>query len=254
MRDYFRMFWLCLHKAFKSKQVARNNLYNYIIDPFFTAVLFCLMNSEQDSKVILAGVSIIVIWSINIFECSYLMIDEKAEGTLGAILISPFQTQFLLFSEVLCTMILSIPAIIVVFLAGWCIMPFSFSLSELPYLIWAYFLCILAISTIGLLLASLLLFTRSARGIMNIIEYPFYLLSGVIVPVERFPACFRWICELLPTTHALRLLQSSPFHFAKARESSLKCLLEIAIFHLIIAVVIQFTKKQALIKGTIDLY
>lgn len=253
--NIYNMFRLCIHKAFKSKQISKNNLHDYIISPFLTSTVFCLMNNEQDIKLILAGVSIIVFWSINIFESSYLVIDEKAFGTLGSILVSPFRTQFILFSEVLCTIVLNIPAVIVVFLAGYCITPFTLSITELLGFGLAYLLSILSISTIGLLVATLLLFTRSARGIMNIIEYPFYLLSGVLIPIEQLPLFFRWISYLLPTTHAFHIFHSVlAGNIMEIKESLLKCLVGIIIFHFIIARVIHFTEKQILIKGTIDIY
>ena len=109
--NVFKMFSLCFYKALKSKQISKNNIYNYVIDPFLTAVIFCLMNQKQDIRMVVIGISIMAFWSINIFECSYLVIDERAYGTLGSILISPFRTQFLLFSEIFTVMLLNIPVI-----------------------------------------------------------------------------------------------------------------------------------------------
>lgn len=253
--NVFKMFSLCFYKALKSKQISKNNIYNYIIDPFLTAVIFCFMNDKQDIQMILIGVSIMTFWSINIFECSYLVIDERAYGTLGSILTSPFQTQFILFSEIFTVMLLNIPVIIAVFLGGYCIQPYSFSIEKWGFFLLAYFLCILSISSIGLMIAVFLLFVRSARGIMNIIEYPFYLLSGILVPIEQLPIPFQWISRCLPTTYAFRLFQMAfDKNIGGVGKNLFRCLAGIIIFHFFIAIIIKFTERQALIKGTIELY
>lgn len=251
----FQMMLLCLKKALRSKQISKNNLYSYILDPFLTALTFCLMNSQQDMKFVLAGVSIIVFWSINIFECSYLVIDEKAFGTLGNILVSPFRTQSILFSEELCSMLLNIPTILVVFLAGYCIAPYKISVSEIGFLFLGYTLSILSIATIGLLIAILLLFTRSARGIMNIIGYPFYILSGVLIPVEQLPGAFKTIAMFLPTTHAFKILQISCTQNSNDVSGDIiLCILEILILHVIISRIIRATEKKVIIEGTLDIF
>lgn len=253
--NVFKMFSLCFYKALKSKQISKNNIYNYVIDPFLTAVIFCLMNQKQDIRMVVIGISIMAFWSINIFECSYLVIDERAYGTLGSILISPFRTQFLLFSEIFTVMLLNIPVIIAVFLGGYCIQPYSLFIEKWWLFLLAYFLCILSISSIGLMIAVFLLFVRSARGIMNIIEYPFYLLSGILVPTEQLSVPFQWISKCLPTTYAFRMFQMAfDKNTVGVGENLFRCLLGIVMFHFFIAIIIKFTERQALIKGTMELY
>lgn len=124
MQGIVQMFILCVKKAWRNKQISQNNLYEYWLSPCMTTILFCLMNKNQDVRLILAGVSVMILWSVNIFECAYIVIDEKVRGTLGYMLMSPFHTQFILFSEALSTVLFNVPVILVVGIVTYCICPY----------------------------------------------------------------------------------------------------------------------------------
>lgn len=255
--NYFAMFKLCLNKSFKTKQISKDNFYSYILEPFLTSIIFCYMNYKGDKSIvlILISVSIMILWSINIFESSYLIIDEKSFGTLSSILVSPFKTQFVLYSEVIINTVLNIPTIIVVFISGYIISPYTINISNIKYYLLAFLLCIIAISTIGLLIATLLIFTRSARGIMNIIGYPFYILSGIFISLDKIPVFFRWISYMLPTTHAFQIFNRIELgNYSSIWIDVFKCIIGVILFHIIISRVIIYTEKQIFVEGSLDVF
>jgi ABC-2 type transport system permease protein len=65
----------------------------------------------------------------------------------------------------------------------------------------------LSILSLGFVLASLVPTPRFAPLIGAVTFYPMLALSGLFFPLDRLPAAFRTIAFLLPTTHAVALLQ-----------------------------------------------
>jgi ABC-2 type transport system permease protein len=64
-----------------------------------------------------------------------------------------------------------------------------------------------SILSLGFVLASLVPTARFAQPIGAIVLYPMLAISGLFFPVSRLPAVLRAIAFLLPTTHAVALLQ-----------------------------------------------
>ncbi len=251
----FGMMGMCIKKAWRNKQVSQNYLYEYILSPCVTTVTFCLMNKNQDIMIILAGVSVMILWSVNIFECAYMVIDEKVNGTLGNILLSPFYTQFILFSEALGSVIFNMPIILVVFGATYWIHPYTLEWKGMLWFMAAYFLFMISIAVISVLLAAVLLYTRSARGIMNVIGYPFFILSGLLVPVEKLPVCIRWISGWIPSSHAFDIFRIALTGKTEELLKSVgRCLGTILFLSLLTGMILAYTRRQALVKGTIDVY
>jgi ABC-2 type transport system permease protein len=71
----------------------------------------------------------------------------------------------------------------------------------------AVLLSTLSILSLGFVIASLVPTARFAQPIGAAVLYPMLALSGLFFPVSRFPGALRAIAYLLPTTHAVALLQ-----------------------------------------------
>jgi ABC-2 type transport system permease protein len=65
----------------------------------------------------------------------------------------------------------------------------------------------LSILSLGFVLASLVPTARFAQLIGAVVFYPMLALSGLFFPLERLPAVWRSIAFVLPTTHAVALMQ-----------------------------------------------
>jgi ABC-2 type transport system permease protein len=76
---------------------------------------------------------------------------------------------------------------------------FSFTLAVL--------LSTLSILSLGFVLASLVPTARFAQPIGAAVLYPMLALSGLFYPVDRLPRALQALAYLLPTTHAVALLQ-----------------------------------------------
>ena len=71
----------------------------------------------------------------------------------------------------------------------------------------AVLLSSLGILSLGFVIASLVPTARFAQPIGAVVLYPMLAVSGLFFPLSRLPAALRAVAYLLPTTHAVALLQ-----------------------------------------------
>src|SRR4051812_5281528 len=76
--------------------------------------------------------------------------------------------------------------------------------------VWSFTLAVVlgtfSILSLGFVLASLVPTARFAQPISAVVLYPMLAISGLFFPVERFPRWLEAIAYILPTTHAVALL------------------------------------------------
>jgi ABC-2 type transport system permease protein len=71
----------------------------------------------------------------------------------------------------------------------------------------AVVLSTLSILSLGFVIASLVPTARFAQPISAAVLYPMLALSGLFFPVDRLPRAFKALAFVLPTTHAVALLE-----------------------------------------------
>jgi ABC-2 type transport system permease protein len=71
----------------------------------------------------------------------------------------------------------------------------------------AVLLSTLSILSLGFVIASLVPTARFAQPISAAVLYPMLALSGLFFPVDRLPRAFKALAFVLPTTHAVALLE-----------------------------------------------
>jgi ABC-2 type transport system permease protein len=64
-----------------------------------------------------------------------------------------------------------------------------------------------SILSLGFVIASLVPTARFAQPVGAAVLYPMIFLSGLFFPVDRLPRALQAVAYLLPTTHAVALLQ-----------------------------------------------
>jgi ABC-2 type transport system permease protein len=78
---------------------------------------------------------------------------------------------------------------------------------NVPSFLAAVLLSTASILSLGFVIASLVPTARFAQPIGSALFYPMLVLSGLFFPVEQLPVFWRLVASLLPTTHAVALLQ-----------------------------------------------
>jgi ABC-2 type transport system permease protein len=69
--------------------------------------------------------------------------------------------------------------------------------------------CILSLGMLGLLLASTFVLMRNANALANTMEYPIWLVSGMLIPVTALPGWTSPLAAVLPTTWGSRAVREA---------------------------------------------
>lgn len=75
-------------------------------------------------------------------------------------------------------------------------------------LIASYFLVMIAMYSLGLLIASLCKNMKIANLVCSLVYFPMLFLSGAVIPFELFPSGMQKVANVLPLTQGVQLLKS----------------------------------------------
>jgi ABC-2 type transport system permease protein len=68
---------------------------------------------------------------------------------------------------------------------------------------------ILSLGMLGLLLASTFVLYRNANAFSNLLEYPVWLVTGLLVPLSLLPGWVEWISWVLAPTWGVEALRNA---------------------------------------------
>jgi ABC-2 type transport system permease protein len=135
-----------------------------------------------------------------------IMAIYREGGILKRLRATPLSPVAILGAHVLVKLAFTLASLVLLILAGKRILPGALPVNVVSFTA-AVLLSTLSILSLGFLLASLVRSARFAQPVGALIFYPMLALSGLFIPVERLPTALRTVAVVLPTTHAVSLMQ-----------------------------------------------
>ncbi len=127
-------------------------------------------------------------------------------GILKRLRATPLSPATILSAHVLVKLLFTVVSLALLVLAGRRVFPGAMDVNLVSFTA-ALLLGTLSILTLGFVLASLVPTARFAQPLGAVILYPMLAFSGLFFPLSELPAWLRGVAYLLPTTHAVALLQ-----------------------------------------------
>ena len=127
-------------------------------------------------------------------------------GILKRLRATPLSPVTILGAHVVVKLVFTVVSLGVMVLAGRRVFPGVMHVNLLSFTA-AVLLSTLSILSLGFVIASIVPTARFAQPIGAAVLYPMVALSGLFFPVEKLPGYLRVIANLLPTTHAVTLMQ-----------------------------------------------
>jgi len=127
-------------------------------------------------------------------------------GILKRLRATPLSPVTILGSHVVVKLGFTAASLALLVLAGRRLLPGALPEDLLGFSV-ALMLSTLSILSLGFVLASLVPTARFAQPLGAAVLYPMIAISGLFVPVERLPTVVRLVAQVLPTTHAVSLMQ-----------------------------------------------
>jgi ABC-type multidrug transport system permease subunit len=132
------------------------------------------------------GTGMISIWNNNLWSSGNIVNNERRGGTLPLVMASPTELTVILVGKSLANALTSIVAMGVTFLTGVLFFDLPLGIKDPAGFLIGLILTIVALTCMGLVLGTVFVITRHGI-VMNVANYPIYLLSGLTVPLTLLP-------------------------------------------------------------------
>ena len=141
---------------------------------------------------------------------------ERSSGNLELFVLSPASMMAVLAGMALGGMVLTLVRATVIFTAGSLLFQVQFTPSSWPALIGVFLLTLIALYGLGMIFASVfLLWGREAWHIVNLLQEPVYLLTGMNFPIKGafpgIPTAVLTIAALIPLTAGMDAMRQLLF-------------------------------------------
>jgi len=127
-------------------------------------------------------------------------------GILKRLRSTPLSPVTIMGAQVAVKLVFTVISLSLLMLAGRRLFPGVMRVNVFSFTV-AVLLSTFSILSLGFVIASMVPTARFAQVISAAVVYPMLALSGLFFPVERFPPALKSVAYVLPTTHAVALLQ-----------------------------------------------
>jgi len=176
-----------------------------------TMAVYLLRAADSPHRMIEAavGAGLMGVWSTVLFGSGGAIQRQRFMGTLEMLMLAPRNPAVTVLPITIATGLTGTYAMVATLGWGWLIYGIK------PDFVhpWAFLVavpaCILGLGMFGLLMASTFVVMRNANALCNTLEYPIWLLSGMLVPITVLPAWTGPIAAILPTTWGARAVHEA---------------------------------------------
>jgi len=155
--------------------------------------LFRLGRGEHTLLYAGLGAAMMGIWSSTLFGSGGQIQYARFRGTLELQVLAPPSYLLVLVPAMLATSALGLYSLVATLGWGWLLFGMPLHLAH-PWLFLPAVVCaVIGLGLLGIVMASTFVLWRHANAFSNLLEYPVWLLAGLIVPLSFLPDWARWI-------------------------------------------------------------
>jgi len=187
--------------------------FTMIIQPIAYSIVTYLMFQDSGQKNFAAfsilGTGILTLWSTICYSSAGDIERERYMGTLESIYSTSTNFKIIILGKIIGNTILGIVPFVISYLIIRFIFGAQVYINNIPVFLLSFFISIISFIGISTLIATLFTLTKSARMLMNCVEYPVFILCGVLFPIEILPIWTRPFSYILSPTWSVKLLRMS---------------------------------------------
>jgi ABC-2 type transport system permease protein len=222
----------------------------------FASIAFFMVESGNRSGTLLyvaLGAGLMGIWSATLFGSGGAIQWQRWQGTLELLVAAP--SPFIMSLLPLTVATSSIGLYSIVATLGWGRLFFGVPLDFAhPFqLAVALPVTVLCLGMLGLVLASTFVLARNANAFSNLLEYPVWLATGLLVPLTLLPAWVEPISWLLAPSWGIRAIRDAALGGGSAWREIGMCLLLGAVYLVLGSVLLRNFERLARQRATLSL-
>ena len=155
------------------------------------------------------GAGMMGIWSSVLFGSGGAIQRQRWQGTLEMLMLAPRRPALVILPFTIATAVTGTYSMFATVLWGRLLYGIRLDFADPPGFIVAVPVCILSLGMFGLLLASTFVLLPNANALANTMEYPIWLLSGMLIPITALPGWTGPLAAVLPTTWGSRAVRAA---------------------------------------------
>jgi len=155
------------------------------------------------------GAGLMGVWSSVLFGSGGAIQNQRWQGTLEVLMLAPQPPALVILPVTLATAVTGTYAMVATLLWGRLLYGIRLDVADPAGFAVATPACVLALGMFGLLLAATFVLLRNANALANTLEYPIWLVSGMLVPIPTLPGWTGPVAATLPTTWGARAVREA---------------------------------------------
>lgn len=178
------------------------------VNPLLNAILLGMMYSSQSNEdftlYALLGTSLSSLWTIICFSSAADISREKFMGTLPIVFVAPVGFKKIMIGKLLGNTLWGVVGFLLNILFVQLIFNRPLKITNFLFLFIFLILSIVVFTSMGMILSALFTLSRVAQLLMNIIEYPLLILTGMVFPLSMLPNVLQKLSYILPPTWIMK--------------------------------------------------
>lgn len=189
-------------------------LTTFITPLIFATLAFLLFESGgrtqgQTLLYVALGSGMMGVWSTTLFGCGGAIAWQRWEGTLELLVSAPSRYDYILAGQTFGAVVLGFYGIVATL--AWGVLLFGMPVQAtfplmLPISLAA---AVLSLGALGMLIATSFVLYRHANALSNLLEYPIWLIAGLLVPISTLPLWIRPLSWLLAPTWGMEAIRGA---------------------------------------------
>jgi ABC-2 type transport system permease protein len=178
----------------------------------FATIAFYMWRSGQREGTLLAvalGAGLMGMWSSTLFGSGGAIQWQRWQGTLEVLIAAPAPFLLTLLPITIATASVGLYSVAGTLAWGWLLFDMPFEIVHPVAFAVALPAAVLSLGLLGLVLASTFVLYRSASAFSNLLEYPVWLVTGLLVPISLLPGFVEPISWLLAPTWGVRAVRDA---------------------------------------------
>jgi ABC-2 type transport system permease protein len=199
------------------------------------------------------GAGLMGIWSSTLFGSGGTIQWMRWQGTLEIAIAAPARFLVVLVSATLATASIGLYSLAATILWGRLLFGVPFELEHPVLFVLAIPATIIGLGLLGLVMASTFVLYRHANAMSNLLEYPVWLITGLLVPLSLLPGWTHFLSWILAPTWGVRAIRDSALGGGDPLGAIAMCLVLGAVYLVIGSLTVSHFERQAREKATLSL-
>lgn len=233
-------------------------LTTFIAPLIFATLAFFLFQSGggtagQTLLYVALGAGMMGVWSTTLFGCGGAIAWQRWEGTLELLVNAPSRYDYILVGQTFGAVVFGFYGIVATL--AWGVLLFGMPIEATYPLILPLSLvaAIVSLGSLGMLIATTFVLYRHANALGNLLEYPIWLVAGLLVPIATLPLWVRPISWLLAPTWGMEAIRGATIGTQAPWFAIAMCLVLAVVYYVAARICLVYVIRKARRDATLSL-